>query len=303
MSSRHSVLGGVLLLAAASGGVPPALSQTNLDAELKAMADTERAFARRSVEQGMRQAFYEFFAEEGIAFQPQPVRLRESQRSQPAPSGPPPASTLDWEPVYGDIARSADLGWLTGPFVVTDQSPQKRPPRWGFYSSVWKKQPDGTWRVLADLGVSTPAQQGALPRNVFRAAPHEPLEATPGARGGDLRQAEQTLARQAARGVAAAYSQVLSPSARLHRNGDMPFTTPASIREFLATQPPSGSWETLHAETSRAGDLGYTHGKYQLAKDGAAVEKGYYMRVWKRNANGEWKLVLDVTSPLPAESK
>lgn len=286
-----------LLMGASALAAPDKLAD-----ELKAMADTERAFARRSVEKGMRQAFYEFFAEDGVAFQPQPVNFRESYRSQPAPSGPPPQATLDWEPVYGDIARSADLGWLTGPFVVTDLSPQKRPPRWGFYSSVWKKQPDGAWRVLADLGIATPAQQGALPRNVFRAAPRETFDASSAARDGDLRLAEQTLAREAARGVAAAYAQALSPSARLHRNGHMPFTTPAAIREYLAGQAPSGSWETLHAVTSSAGDLGYTHGKYELSKNGTIVETGYYMRVWKRGGAGQWRLVFDVTNPVPPES-
>ena len=32
------------------------------------------------------------------------------------------------------------------------------------------------------------------------------------------------------------------------------------------------------------------------------VEKGYYVHVWKRIEPGEWKVVLDVTTALPADS-
>lgn len=295
MSRRHEALGGLVLFCAAL-----AVGQADLDAALRAMADTERAFARRSVERGVRAAFYEFFAEEGVGFTPHPVKERESQRRQPVPDGPPSPVTLDWEPVYGDIAQSADLGYLTGPFLLTDQSAEKRPPRWGYYSSVWKKQPDGTWRVMADMGVSTPPQQGPLPRNAFRAAPREPASASAGA--GGLREAEQALASDAARGVAAAYAKFLSPLARVHRSGHMPFTTPQAIRDFLATAPQTGRWETMQAETSRSGDFGYTYGRYELTNEGATAETGFYLRVWKRNPAGEWKLIFDVANRQPTQS-
>jgi ketosteroid isomerase-like protein len=34
-----------------------------------------------------------------------------------------------------------------------------------------------------------------------------------------------------------------------------------------------------------------------------AAEKGYYVRVWKRDASGRWKIALDTTHPLPPEQK
>jgi ketosteroid isomerase-like protein len=213
-------------------------------------------------------------------------------------------AVLDWEPLTGDIAQSADLGWLTGPFVVLDKTEQKRPPRWGFYSSVWKKQPDGSWRVLADLGISIPSQGDSLPHEQFTRIRSEPSGKPKDAAGVEsLRRAEQTLADAAAKGVTAAFAQWMSPHARLHRNGHMPFTTPEAIRAYLATQPQSGSWRTMHAETSSAGDMGHTYGYYELKKDGTATEKGHYMRVWKRNPAGQWRLAFDVTAPLPPVTK
>jgi len=270
----------------------------DLAAELEAMADTERAFARTAGEKGWQHAFYDFFAEDGMGFQPAPVRFRENYRKQPPP--PDPLNTvLDWEPVYGDIAESADLGWLTGPFIVMDKTEQKRPARWGFYSSVWKKQPDGTWRVAADLGISTPPREGALPRNQFTRAPQEKSGKAKAGASASLQQAEAALAADAKTGLAAAYAKWMLPSARLHRVGHHPFTTATAIQEYLATQPQSSSWETLHAEAATSDKLGYSYGSYELTNDGVSAEKGYYLRVWKRNAQGEWRLVFDVTNPLP----
>ena len=62
----------------------------------------------------------------------------------------------------------------------------------------------------------------------------------------------------------------------------------------------------MAGEVSTAGDLGYTYGSYEFkskAGDMATVEKGYYLHVWKRNENGELRLVADVTNPQPPEEK
>ncbi len=272
----------------------------DLAAELQAMAETERAFARAAGQKGWQRAFYDFFAEDGVSFQPGPVNYRENYRKDPPPPDPLKV-VLDWEPLTGDIAQSADFGWLTGPYAVLDKTGQNRPPRWGFYSSVWKKQPDGQWRVLADLGIQIPSQGDALPHEPFVRVASEPSGMPPqGAQAEGLREAEQAFAAAAGKGLADAYARWMSPHARLHRNGHAPFTALAPIREYLATQPPSGAWQTLHAETSAAKDMGFTYGSYDLMKEDAVAEKGYYMRVWKRNPQGEWRLVFEVTGPLPS---
>jgi hypothetical protein len=52
---------------------------------------------------------------------------------------------------------AGDLGYNTGPTVIEDTSPEKRPARYGMLFSVWKKQTDGNWRVMLDLGADTPS--------------------------------------------------------------------------------------------------------------------------------------------------
>jgi ketosteroid isomerase-like protein len=271
-----------------------------LEDEFQAMAATERAFARACAIDGIRPSFHEYFAPDGIAFRPGPVNLREFQQGHPAPAAIS-SLLLEWEPSYGDISRSGDLGWLTGPTLLTDKSAKGDAPRYGYYSSVWKKQPDGSWRVALDHGISIPSRSGPISRGRTRLAPREGPPPTSGPLP-DLQAAEEEMGRAAAEDLARAYGEWLAPSGRLHRDGHDPLTARSGIVEFLASQARSGSWETLHAETAKSGDLGYTYGKYELHSPASPPERGFYMRVWKLDHTGKWRLVLDVTNPLPPES-
>ena len=45
---------------------------------------------------------------------------------------------------------------------------------------------------------------------------------------------------------------------------------------------------------SVSGDLGYTHGTYEVTDETKKViEKGSYVRIWKKQGN-VWRIVLDV---------
>jgi ketosteroid isomerase-like protein len=59
----------------------------------------------------------------------------------------------------------------------------------------------------------------------------------------------------------------------------------------------SVTWEASVADVSQSGDLGYTSGAYQLSMQGPAgapiSDHGKYLTVWKKDATGAWKVVLD----------
>ena len=148
--------GGSTTLAAgvtASGAVLPPM-QSPPPALLK-MADTERAFAKRAAETTVRQAFIDFFADESIGFEPDPVPARESLRKREAPPQPPGFQLL-WEPRLGDVSSSGDLGYLTGPAEYVNAG---KPSTYSCYFSVWQRQPDGEFRVILDVGVRRPRRR------------------------------------------------------------------------------------------------------------------------------------------------
>ena len=65
---------------------------------------------------------------------------------------------LTWTPVHADMAASGDLGYTYGTFVFRSMGKDGKPTvEYGKYVSIWKKQKDGSWKVVMDMGNSSPA--------------------------------------------------------------------------------------------------------------------------------------------------
>jgi ketosteroid isomerase-like protein len=265
------------------------------------LVNAERAFAKLAGERGVRESFIAYFADDGIGFAPHPHKVKERFSNSPAPAARPPL-TLNWAPVYGDIAQAGDLGWNTGPTLIEDASPEKKPARHGMFFSVWKKQSDGNWRVALDLGADTPAAVASLNapfKTFYRASGKGPI-ANVNVReeiAGLLKVEREFLAAAKASGLGQAYRSRLNDDARIHRPGVMPVVGKDALRDWLALQTMTLSGEPIKVDVSRSGDLGYAYGSYELG--GAQPQKGYFARVWKRDAEGQWRIVIDTVSLLP----
>jgi len=148
-ASRTCIL--IVLLAAASLA---AQSSEPLPQSLTQMIEAERAFAARALVVGWKQAFLEYFASDAVGFEEGRAGLAREQLAK-APD-PPPDLQLIWEPRFGDIAGSGDLGYLTGPVRNVRASRDGGKPRYSNYMSVWKRQRDGSFKVVMDAGINTP---------------------------------------------------------------------------------------------------------------------------------------------------
>jgi ketosteroid isomerase-like protein len=272
---------------------------------LKELAESERAFARYSVEHNTRDAFINFFADDGVNFTPHPVKTREALSATP-PAPNPPRATLNWAPIYGDISSSGDLGYTTGPFTVEDRTPQKRPIVNGMYFSVWRKQASGAWKVVMDIGIQTPSAVAPLDAPFVAAKVH-----APGKRASEVKPEaarEQLLAREkeffaaAAQGVEPAYLKYLDGDARMHRQQMLPLVGKSAIVSWLKLEGRQMTGAPIDAGVSRAADLAFAYGSYELKSTaaGAKPEKGYYGRVWKQ-IDGEWRIVAEISNPLPPQ--
>jgi ketosteroid isomerase-like protein len=55
---------------------------------------------------------------------------------------------MSWKPKGGFLAKSNDLGYTYGVYkIITGDSALT-----GTYLSIWRKQKDGTWKVVLDTG-------------------------------------------------------------------------------------------------------------------------------------------------------
>jgi ketosteroid isomerase-like protein len=265
--------------------------QSNQPVSLLDMVATERAFAGRAQAVGWKQAFLEYFADDAIGFDSdQSGRAKDQIRSAP---DPPKELQLLWEPRYGDIAASGDLGYLTGPSTSINPARNNGMPRHSNYASVWKRQGDGSFKVVMDVGIPTPGPV-TFPQGFTRAARDGAFKAPngPAADTASLRKADGEITNDALKSQVDAYRGRLAPGARLHRGAIMPLLGDDAIVAWLRSQPAYTEGDVRYAEAARSGDLGYTWGHYALP-----AEKGFYVRAWSRDGDGAWKVALDVLQP------
>jgi len=270
------------------------------------MAGTERAFAGRSLEVGWKQAFLEYFSGEAVGFQEGQAGMARDQIAKNP--DPPTGFSLVWEPRYGDMSGSGELGFLTGP--VVSQAPG-RPSRHQVYASIWKRQRDGAFKVVLDVGVPTPRAAAFAP-GLQRAATTNRFSGDYDDRTPPLATADNVLNSGLRAGQSGGYRGRLAPGARLHRPGLQPLVGETRILAWLAGQPRFTLGDSRYAESARSGDLGYTWGTYQLVRPAVAqpaargqapdskkplVEEGFYARVWTRERTGQWQVALDVLQP------
>jgi ketosteroid isomerase-like protein len=283
---------GLAPAAAARAGAPP--DTVAMRGALEMMRRTERAFARTTAEIGVRNGFGMFFAPDAIMPPDSVSTNRFLQR--PAPVAPQPTS-LEWEPLTGDVSRSLDLGWLTGPFSYRDGSGVRHD---GVYFSIWRRGADGLWRVALDAGIATPARATEFADSAFRpwAGPKwaDSLDAsrTAGALA-ELKQTEAAFLAAGATDPRAAYAGALAASARVHRDGSAPLVARDSILALVATERTRDA-HLIRAELSTAGDLGWTFGVASRRGASGPLQCAF-TRVWKRDAQGRWRIVVDISSP------
>ena len=75
----------------------------------------------------------------------------------------------------------------------------------------------------------------------------------------------------------------------------------AVMSGVISTPGIAFNWTATKADVSQAGDLGYTTGTYdQTVHDAAGnpvMTQGKYVIVWKKQEDGQWKVVADIANP------
>ena len=111
-------------------------------------------------------------------------------------------------------------------------------------------------------------------------------------------------------GPIAAFAQFLEEDGMQLPSGAMPILGRDNVVEAMKAGPEFElDWDPKHAESSASCDLGWTWGTYEATfpdSTGALlVSRGKYVNVWRRNADGNWRVVIDAgnQSGLPLERR
>jgi len=120
-----------------------------------ALLAADRAFCEATAEGGL-DAWLGWFAPDAVVATPSgelrsgPAELRAYYASM----GFPPAR-FHWEPTAAGLAEARDLGWSRGSWEIRAPAGPSGPEpvvAGGSYLTIWKKQPDGAYRVVTDSG-------------------------------------------------------------------------------------------------------------------------------------------------------
>jgi ketosteroid isomerase-like protein len=296
------ILSACLLLVLA---ISPAAGQRR-KSDLQSLVETERSFSRASAEKGIRESFSEFIADDGILFRPTAVPGKKWMQEHPLP----PSSTrplLTWQPIVAGISEAGDMGYTTGPWQRKNDIKDAKPAAFGNFMTVWKKQADGKWRFVIDLGITNPE-----PKNPIGTW-HGPLGSRSArfrvdqlAAREDLLTTERNFSKASAeQGAVSAFLLYGAADVRVFRNNKMPFVGRRSAVAALSPLSIEWTWTPKFADVALSGDLGYSYGIYELREKAgkrSLVETGNYLRVWKK-VRGTWAVVIDVADPLPLENK
>jgi ketosteroid isomerase-like protein len=266
---------------------------------LQDMVHTEQAFSRTAAETNTRDAFMTFIADDGLLFRPGAVNGKKWMQEHPVPPSDK-HPLLAWQPSFAGMAAAGDLGFTTGPWEFKEDVKDEKPAGYGHFVTLWKKQADGSWRFVVDLGISHPQSGGPQtlwqPQDQKSNAKFRPVNVN--AARAALLDRDRAYAQQSLKQglLWKAFIEYSSRDVRLYRNGSLPFIGIASVNA-LHPETRKVSWAPLGGDVSRSGDLGYTHGTYEITDPAAAnVERGSYVKIWRKE-NGAWRVVLDVANP------
>jgi ketosteroid isomerase-like protein len=263
--------------------------------ELKSMLRTEFDFIAAARKQSTRAAFLAYLTDETIMFSgPQAVKGKKLFEDRQEDE-----SLLAWEPDFADIAGSGDFGYDTGPSSYRKSRTDEKPLSFGSFVSVWKKQPDGNWKLAIDIGIYPQPSVGNI---TLKTSGSQLLKRAVQNKGSkeDLIRREIGFIHEFEKKAISAYQASSSNEVRLYRMDHAPAVGLAGMSSILKWQHGHQKikYHVIDGECASSGDLGYVYGSATIeAVEGSAEKiKANYLRIWKKEQGENWKMVVDVVS-------
>jgi ketosteroid isomerase-like protein len=249
----------------------------------------ERAFAARGSEVPVKQAFQDFAAPEAVLVDSE----KGAENALASIATWPDANNagfIKWWPLYAGMSRDGSLGFTTGAASFGNGQ------RFSNYFTVWKKQPDGSWKWMIDMGANAPAASPFGPNAPVTEAPaSDAPRMTADAARKKVCKDEAALVREAASDLSNAYVRHLAPEARIMGLEAQPAVGRAAYIEALSQRPQRVEMKTLGCDVAASGDLAWSYGSAIWTSNDKPAQ-GTFLRVWQARRGG-WVILVDNLTP------
>lgn len=136
--------------------------RTNVDSlEAAVLLKTDSDFNKLSIEKGFVEAFLSYMADSAMLFPNGSNLITGKENIKNHLSEGPANAVLTWKPLKAEVAESGDLGYTYGSSEYKFKGDDGKPAvHYGKYITVWKRQCDGSWKFILDIGNPSPAPGG-----------------------------------------------------------------------------------------------------------------------------------------------
>ena len=268
------------------------LAAVAAEPEPTTVIDAEYAFAAAAKPLGVRGAFLKYLSPDSILCSPMPVNGIVSTAA-----GKPNADTLEWYPTHSETAASQDMGYSTGPWIY--RTADGKTEAHGTFLSVWRKQPDGTWRVALDCGVTQP-KPATVAKGLDKPSPSSPPAASSETASwkDPVAAADVRFTSAAAKSASAALGEFGATDVHVMVRGVPTAVGIEPGRALLSAQKLGATWQHVFASQSQDGMLGYTWGF--IGDANASKPAVVYVNVWRRaGVAAPWKIAAQSLQLLP----
>jgi uncharacterized protein (TIGR02246 family) len=135
---------------------PPPAPDTH-DADVKAISDIEEQMVKDWAAKDADKLAANY-ADDAVLMTPgaEPVHGKEAVRGVAKQMVADPALLLIFQASKVDVAKSGDLGYAQGSYKMTMTNPATHKPMddHGSYVTTYRKQADGSWKVVSDISTS-----------------------------------------------------------------------------------------------------------------------------------------------------
>lgn len=154
---RRSVC--VLMLMLAGAGCA---RSANVEQERNAVLAVDREWAQSTKDVDK---FMSYMAQDATTYAPGAPAAKGAPaiRSMFEEMSKTPGFSVTWTPEKAEVAASGDIAYTTGAYDMTMAGGSEK----GKYVTVWKKQPDGSWKVIEDIFNADAAPKGPGAQHVM----------------------------------------------------------------------------------------------------------------------------------------
>jgi ketosteroid isomerase-like protein len=252
------------------------------------LAHTEQAFSADAEARGITASFREYFDDEAVMFEPEPVNAKSALEAETETPG-----MLVWSPILAEVSASLDFGYTTGPSEYRRSKESADTPYCVHFVSVWKKNREGRWKVILDIGSGCDKNDVKTEglRFIQMTTKDSMTAGSLESHRSSMLAADRDYSAVAeVKGSAAAVKQFGSEKVRTYRRGKSPSEGRESGSALLESEK-LFQFRFVSGKISSAGDLGYTYGTAITA----SMDTCNYVRIWRREK--EWKVAVDVLNP------